>query len=470
MGRIGVSLSGIERALLNRLADANAAVTKSTYRMATGNKINSAGDDPSAFVALSGLQTRLGTVTKTAANVSAAGSVITQTQTALGQIGVQLNNIRTELLADEDGSLTQSQRDEAQANIDAAILAINDIANSEIGGKKTLSGSANFNISGVNPSEVADVRVYAKGVDTLTISGEVTAMATQASLSYTGDTNDEVTDTAVFSLSGNAGTYEVSVTAGDKLNDLADEINANSHKTGITAVHDDPSDTLTFTSVNHGSNAEVDVDVTFGTFDVTSSGTANGTDATATIDSVEYTGNGNRFTVVNGNTHYEIEFDEDYAGGNFNTITASGDALTFSLFTDVSQSSTLSIPSLNAARLGGLSGSLNDLYSGGSLSGLDGNTSQAIRVVDEALGDLVKIEGAVDGFYNASISTASTLMADLEDDLEDAISDINDVDNVEETQLAAMNMDLASNAIAGLAILDQQRSSIVNMIQAIAGL
>jgi len=470
MGRIGISLSGIERSLLNTLAEANANVTKSTYRMATGNMINNSADNPSAFVALSGLQRRLTTVTKTAANVSAAGSIITQTQTALGQIGTHLNTIRTELVADEDRSLTSSQRIEAQAKIDAAIVAINNLANSEVDGKKTLSGSADFNISGVDTGEIADVRVYSTGGNTLSISGDVTAMATQASLSYTGDTDDEVTDTAVFSLSGNAGTYEVSVAAGDKLSDLADEINQYSHKTGVTAVHDDPSDSLIFTSVEYGSNAEVDVDVTFGTFNVTSGGTANGSDATATIDSVNYTGNGNRFIVANGNTHYEIEFDENFGGGVFGPITVDGDALTFSLFTDVSQPSTLSIPSVNAARLGGLSGSLSDLYSGGSLSGLDGSTSQAIRVVDEALADLTKIEGAVDGFYNASISTASTLMSELEDDLEDAIADINEVDDAEQTQLAAKNVDLANNAIAGLAILDQQRSSIVNMIQTIAGL
>ncbi len=470
MGRIGVSLSGIERSLLNRLAEANAVITQSALRVATGNMINSPADDPSAFVTLSGLQRRLGTVTKTASNVSAASSMITQTQTALGQIRTQLGNIRTELLKDETGSLTQTQRNEAQAAIDAAILAINTTANSEIDGKKLLSGSANFNISGVDVSEVSDVRVYTAGGDSLTISGEVTAMATQASSTYTGDVDNKVTTGATFSLTGNAGTYEVTVTDGELLSDVADEINENSHKTGITATVDGGAHTLTFTSVNYGTEAEVDVDVTLGTFNVTGGGTVNGTDATATIGDVDYTGNGNRFTVVNAGVHYEIEFDAGFGGGSFSTISVDGDALKFSLFGDPSRPSTLAIPSVSAARLGGLSGSLNELYAGGTLAGLDSNTSQAIRVVDEALADLTVIEGAVDGFYNASVSTASTLMADLEDDLEDAISEINDVNVTEETTRVAIYVDLANNAVAGLAIMNQQRASIVNMIQAVAGL
>ena len=52
MGRIGAHLSGIERTLLNRLAEANAAATINSLRMATEKKkVNAPSDDPSAFVA-----------------------------------------------------------------------------------------------------------------------------------------------------------------------------------------------------------------------------------------------------------------------------------------------------------------------------------------------------------------------------------------------------------------------------------
>ena len=156
--------------------------------------------------------------------------------------------------------------------------------------------------------------------------------------------------------------------------------------------------------------------------------------------------------------------------GNFDPITVDGDALTFALSTEVFRRSTLAIPGMQAANLGGLSGSLSELAEGGTLSGLDEKTSQAIRVVDEALGKLTRIEGAVDGFYNAAITSASGLLSDVEDDLEDAIDDVNLVDDTEEAARLAYYQDLAANSVAGLAILRQQRSGIVNMLQQIAGL
>jgi len=91
-------------------------------------------------------------------------------------------------------------------------------------------------------------------------------------------------------------------------------------------------------------------------------------------------------------------------------------------------------------------------------------------VVDESLVDLARVEGTVDGFFTSSVSTASALMSDLEDDLEASIDDLNLVDSQEESQLISLHQALASNAVAGLAILNQQRNSIVTMIQAIAGL
>ena len=66
MGRIGAHLSGIERTLLNRLAEANTAATINSLRLATGQKINAPSDDPSAFVALGLLRSRLSASLRTA--------------------------------------------------------------------------------------------------------------------------------------------------------------------------------------------------------------------------------------------------------------------------------------------------------------------------------------------------------------------------------------------------------------------
>lgn len=471
MSRISVNLSGIERTLLNRLAEANAAATLSSLRASTGNKINYPRDDPSAFLALSGLQSQLGGVRDTMANVTAASSMITQAQSTIDSIRTQLSAIRTELLKDETGTLTGAQRADAQANVDAALAQINGLAATEIDGRRLLDGSADFIVSGRDSSQVSDVRVYSTGGATLTISGTVATAATRAQLVYTGDASDQVTDTATFTLSGDLGNLEVSVTAGEDLSAVATEVNANSHKTGVTASVDTGAHTLTFTSVDYGSSADVTVDVGSGTFIVAAglSATDAGTDVEATIDGLAYTGDGNQVSLGVGGARYNVDFASGFTGA-FNTMTVGGDALTFALSTDVGRRSTLAIPGLQAIRLGGPSGRLDQLASGGALDDLGSNTSQAIRVVDEALAELTRIEGAVDGFYNAAITSASNLMSDLEDNLETAVDDVNLVDTTEEAVRLAFYQDLATNAVAGLSILREQRSSIVNMLQKIAGL
>ncbi len=475
MGRIGVTLSGIERSLLNRLAEANAEVTLSSMRLASGAMINSAADDPSGFVRLSGLQSQLNVVQSTMTNATAAASMVTQTQSAIDSIQTQLASIRTELLTDEDGALTTTQRAAAQATIDAAIQQINTLAGTQIDGRRVLDGSANFSTSGAISGQVRDVRVYSTGGAPLTIAAEVKTAATQASLTYTGNASDQITNTATFTLTGERGSAEITVTAGEDLTTSAATINAASHKTGVTAevkVVDAGADQLVLTSVEYGSRQLASVNVTdSGPFIVNLGQTTTdyGTDVTAQINGHSYTGDGNRVAVNQDGVRFDIEFDPIYDGWA-HPIDVSGDALTYSLSTDLARPSILSIPGLQPGRLGGDSGTLDQLATDGSLSGLSTNTSQAIRVVDEALAELTVIEGAVDGFYNASISSASTLLSDLETDLETAIDDVNLVNSTEEALVQAYYSDLASNAVSGLAILRQQRAGIVNLLQLAAGL
>ncbi|MBN2474051.1 MAG: flagellin [Pirellulales bacterium] len=471
MGRIGATLSGIERSLLNRLAEADAQVTLSALRMSTGNRINSAADDPTAFTRLSEYQTRLSTVRATMTNVTAAGSMVTQTQSALDSVRTQLDTIRTELLKDETGSLNPAERAEAQANIDAAISEINTVATSSIDGRRLLDGSANFDVSGRNATQVRDVRVYATGGATLNIIGSVATAATQAQLVYSGDASNLITDDATFTLTGDVGTEQFSVTNGQTLSAVATEINSNSHKTGVTAAVDADAHTLTFTSVRYGSAAPATIAVGEGTFIVAAGETTTnaGDDVQATINGRGYAGGGNRITVTENGAHYDVEFAGGFSG-DFDSITVSNEALSFAVATDLNRAATLALPSIQAEYLGGLSGHLNELASGGGLDGLAANTSQAIRVVDEALAQLTVTEGAVDGFYSASVASTSSYLSDLEEDLESAIDDINLVDDTEETQRQAYFLNLASNSIAGLAILREQRSGIVTLIQQLAGL
>ena len=157
--------------------------------------------------------------------------------------------------------------------------------------------------------------------------------------------------------------------------------------------------------------------------------------------------------------------------GSLDTVSISKDpALSFALTTDPKRITTLGVGSLKTLLLGGLSGTLADLSAGGSLADLATNTSQAIRVIDEALSQLADIEATIDGFANAAVASSSALTAGMKTILESAIDDVDDADATEEALLLAKNQDLATNARSSLTILLNQQYDTVTLLRKIAGL
>lgn len=459
MSRISSNLSGIERTLLNRLARANAATAVSTLRLATMQKINSPKDDPAAFVTLSSFQSQLSNVTAAMSNVNMASSLLTQTESLADQVQDQLTLIRGELLDPTSSS---------QDVIDTALAAIDRLASTAVNGRKVLDGSASFIVSGRDSSRVADVDVYATRSSTEYIAGTVISSGTQATLRYTGS-GGATTDAAQIVITGNLGSAEINITDGETLSDLAEAINAASYLTGVTATAD--GDNLDMTSVGYGSAAQVTVEVVpdSGTF---VEGTDYGASGTAEINGKQYTASasdGNRYTVNDDGFRFEIQFQPGVTG-DFDTMTVSGSALSFVLSTNVGSRATLSIASMLTADLGGYSGKLSQIGTGGAYSGLGDNTAQALRIVGESISQVTRAQGNIGGFQRASIESASSLLTDLQEDLEDSIVSIDGVDPAEESERISLYTALADNAISGLAIINQQRSMVVNMIKSIAGL
>ena len=60
MSRIGATISGIERFLLNHLANVDEAAIQNSVRLATGEKVNKPSDNPAAFFLISNFGVWLG--------------------------------------------------------------------------------------------------------------------------------------------------------------------------------------------------------------------------------------------------------------------------------------------------------------------------------------------------------------------------------------------------------------------------
>lgn len=286
-----------------------------------------------------------------------------------------------------------------------------------------------------------------------------------------------IADNATFDLEGLLGTEQIVLTAGQTLAEAADLINAQTINTGIKA--EVLENTLTLTVQNDaGSTAFVDVNVTAGTFAVSggdgnghsdgvnASTTLNGSDALTGLTGVS----GNRFTINDNGNHFTVEFAGGFQGA-FDTISLSDDpVLKFALSPNPSRITSLGLGGVQAAQLGGISGRLDQLATGGLLAGLGNHRSAAIRVVDEALAQLTLQEGLVEGFADASVASSASLLDGLAETLQDSINNIDEVNEEEESLLQVKNQQLVANALASLTLINQQRQSLVAIIQQIAGL
>jgi flagellin-like hook-associated protein FlgL len=467
MSRIGATIHGFEQLLLTQLARSNEAAAESSFRLSTGNKYNFPSDDPSAFLQLSLFQNQLSLLTGVRANVDIAANIGASAQTSLDGIRTQLNTIRTALVADEDNTLTTQQKSETQATIDAALDNIRAYARTSINGRRILDGSIDYTYSGQNPSQIKKIDVFSMDDDTV-ISGTVTSAATQTVRRYTGP-GGKISANATITLTGKRGSSTISVINNEDLTTARDRINLDTHLTGIVASVS--GNNMDLTTVDYGDAATITIGVNSGTFNTSLQ--ATGADAVATINGIVISNantDGNRVTYLSNGINMAIEFAAGFSGA-FTSVTVSDNNIArFSLSTRINDQTKLGLSALFPEVMGGVSGYLSSLESGGSLSGLGTNSSAAIRVVDEALTQLTSIEARVDAFADITVESASTLLSALETNVEDSIESLNAVDEDEEELLVSKYENLSSNAISAIAILQQQRTNMVGLLQLLAGL
>lgn len=466
MSRIGATISGLDQFFLSHLRDVDNQALQSAVRLATGKQVPNPSYDPAAFVLISSFENQLNVIENLKPQVDLAANLGSETQLVLDQTRSNLQAIRKSLQLDEDGSLSSDDRNAQQAVVDAAILAIRDFAGTEINGRRILDGSVNYTFSGRDHTEIKEVQAYS--LRETSFSGTVSSAATQSSERYNGS-GGKIQDDATFSLTGKRGSETISVTDGEALTAVRDRINAASHNTGITASVS--GNRLTLGTVDFGDDATIDIDVTSGTF--ATSTTATGQDAVVTINNKvipDAQVDGNRVSYTNNGTHVSFEFQTGFSG-TFNPVTVSdGRTQKFALTPDVSKLTTFALPGIQPELLGGSSGTLADLTSGGSLSGLGSNTSAALRVVDEALAKVTVLEGRVDAFANVTVESASKLLDGIKGNVQDTLDSLNRVNEDEESLKLAKNQTLAATTLSALAIMQQQKFNPLGLVQLLAGI
>ena len=201
----------------------------------------------------------------------------------------------------------------------------------------------------------------------------------------------------VLSIGGSIGREVFNFEANASVNQVVSAINLVSDATGVVASQE--SGTLVLNSVEYGSKGVVDTEVinegTGGVFEaswVGGASRAEGTDIEATVNGVSAKGDGNTLSINTATLDLAITVD-DGSDTNFVFDITGGGAL-FQFGPDVvsNQQARLGIQSLYTAKMGGPSGRLYELASGGDKT-LSNDASAAYRVVSEVISKVATLRG-----------------------------------------------------------------------------
>jgi flagellin len=309
MSRINTNVSSL--IAQTRLTRSNAQLQTSLTRLSTGLRINSGKDDPAGLIASEALRADITSVNKAITNSERANQLIATADSALGQISGLLNDIRglvTETA--NEGVLSQEQIDANQLQIDSSLEAIDRISKvTTFQGRQLLDGSLDFisNYTGGTGSNVTDLNITQANLGstgTVSVAVDITAAATQASLTSTipaaaaavaGDVDITFNDTSTLNIA--------SAVAGDDLN-------------GVVVTFTDDSSVA-------ANSAVAFYDAENQTLDVR----ANGTVTTADLETaIEAAGGGGVFDVTTGGGG--VGFVDTNDNGATGTIAGGSDATT----------------------------------------------------------------------------------------------------------------------------------------------
>jgi len=240
---------------------------------------------------------------------------------------------------------------------------------------------------------------------------------------------------------------------------LVTGINLVSDATGVTAaVNGTTATTLDLTSSAYGENAFVDLTAITDTANLVTDARDEGTDVVASVNGVSATGNGNELSINTATLDLSTSITAGFTGTASFTITGGG-AL-FQLGPDVvsNQQARLGIGSVNTARLGGTSGKLFSLGTGGANQLTSSSLNVSAKIVEEAIDQVTSLRGRLGAFQRTTLETNKQALNDTLINLTDAESSIRDADfAAESAKLTRAQILVQSGTRVGFAPISGER-------------
>ncbi|MEM9416361.1 MAG: flagellin [Planctomycetota bacterium] len=481
----------------------NANLSQSLQRLSTGYRINRGADDPAGLIASEVLRGEKASISAAIGNAERADQFVNVAEGGLNEINSLLVEVQSLVSqsANEAG-LSQEEKEANQLQIDNILQTIDRIASTtSFQGSKLLNGSFDFQVTGQG-ANVTDLTVNNAKVGDTNVA--VNALITQSAqhgglfLSVGAASLDLVSATSSFSfeLAGTEGSKNFSFGSGATLASIATQINSFKDVTGVSAVAS--GNYIELKSTEFGSNEFVSLNVTnaggqAGGVKLASAGdeaalnSAAGTafsavatpirdegqDVAGTINGTKALGKGTSLSINSETLSIDAVLNATGSQtlGTQSIVTITGGGAKFNLGAEVNLNNQVQLgiqnassSSLGTQTLDGTKYNLSDLAGGGSLNVIDGDLTNAQKIVNNAIKDVSVQRGRLGAFQkNVVGSSINSLNVALEN-ISAAESTIRDTDFAKETSELTRSQVLAAAANNVLSIANAQPQSVLGLL------
>ena len=479
------------QASMNR---ANEAMSTAMSRLSSGLRINSAKDDAAGMAIADKMTAQIMGMGQAIRNATDGKNLIDTTESAHGEVSNMLQRVRELAVQSANDTNTGSDRGNIVAEARQLVAEINRVAqNTTFNGMKVMDGSfqnKSFQI-GADAGQSLSISIDSAAATDIGAN----TLRSNVAIAASGG----VTAGARLSISGQAGSASIDVTAGMSAQDLASAVNAASPQTGVEATATTKAKISGMTQtglvsfqINGTSIGNVAIantgDLRAMRDAINSKSTTTGVSAAMGANNGEIiltdaTGkniNITNYTAANSGGANQAEMfvtglnadgTEADAAGNTDRVTVTNAAATASVTGQVAFTSTKSF-TVNSTALGGsdvgffsATANTSALESVASIDLSNAESAaKAIGVLDTALKQIASSRGAMGAISNRLDSTISNL-TNISTSVQAAKSQIMDADFAAESTALARGQILAQASTAMLAQANASKQNMLSLLR-----
>ena len=499
MSRINTNVSSLIGQRI--LGQQNGNLTKTLERLSTGLAINRGADNPAGLIASENLRSEKAAITAAIGNAERADQVVNIAEGGLQEINSLLLEVQGLVgQSANDAGLSRSEREANQLQIDSILGTIDRIAaQTSFQGTKLLNGTFDFTVS-AQASSVASFNINAAklGYDE---HRDVQLLVTQSAqnaglflsfggtaLNFGGSTDNRFT----LEIAGALGSREFTFASGTTNAAIADSINTFKSVTGISAVAsgnglilkstefgsaqfvsvdiiDDGNQSGSILQLASTDNNAVSASLSTAFSAVTNPVRDEGQDVGLIVNGIAAVSRGKFASIATDFLDLKVELTNSGAQ-NLQTIdafTITGGGAKFNLGPNVDITNQVSIGISNVAsrKLGtSVNGFLDQLGSGKANNVVDGDLTQAQKIVNDSIDMISSLRGRLGAFQKNVVGATIRSLGVALENTSAAESSIRDTDFASETAQLTRSQILVNAATNVLAIANSQPQAVLQLL------